>query len=519
MKYKLNYELSNYSGLKPVLQTTLITRSWLGSIFFKDFPVLNLKGVCQGLCIDYARFTLKNPNRNSDYVDKLNTKFTLFGKSSRNFANRINLYLFAFQFENGYKIPQKKGQAINHDFLSSQEPSLLSMTFVGQSGEGHVISIRKVMDGKVFKGYKIYDPNFGEFDFSNNDVNLNITNFNNIVEKLTQFYAELGMTSPYLSDLEKIVKDYDIVKDKKRKTIATKALANCLLASGSVSQLKMILEAGADVNDLIQPYNRPPLAIAIANSNFEAIELLLEHKADANVVYNQGEMLLIAQCHDVRIIELLLKYGANINLKDEYGETALFSAVRGNNLKKLEFLLEKGAKNEPNNSGITPFEYVIREGKTEMLKLFIDSNLDLKDKIAKANLHLHGENPEFVKILLEQGAPVNQKDKISGETLLHHAVESKDIEMVKLLLKHGAKIDIKDKDGIEALPATVDNPELKELRNQYLSQKESSIEEKKSELPRVNSRNLAHRYTSTHVTSPTIVVSGNVSAAISKKFP
>ena len=53
-----------------------------------------------------------------------------------------------------------------------------------------------------------------------------------------------------------------------------------------------------------------------------------------------------------------------------------------------------------------------------------------------------GEHPEKVKLLLENGAPVNARGP-SGKTALHYAAGGFSLS-VELLLKHGATVELQD---------------------------------------------------------------------------
>ncbi len=49
--------------------------------------------------MDYARHNMRHQNdsKKADYVEKIGRKYTLTGKISKNFAERISLYNIAFQ--------------------------------------------------------------------------------------------------------------------------------------------------------------------------------------------------------------------------------------------------------------------------------------------------------------------------------------------------------------------------------------------------------------------------------------
>jgi ankyrin repeat protein len=58
--------------------------------------------------------------------------------------------------------------------------------------------------------------------------------------------------------------------------------------------------------------------------------------------------------------------------------------------------------------------------------------------------------PESVKLLIEEGANVNAKDK-RGETPLHEATKYGRLELVELIIKNGANVNVKNRDGQTSL--------------------------------------------------------------------
>lgn len=75
--------------------------------------------------------------------------------------------------------------------------------------------------------------------------------------------------------------------------------------------------------------------------------------------YTPLHMLVVNPCianfEKTVVIDRILEMGCNINQASARGETALFLAVKRNNRKMIEYLLEKGANpNVPNNLGVTP---------------------------------------------------------------------------------------------------------------------------------------------------------------------
>ena len=73
--------------------------------------------------------------------------------------------------------------------------------------------------------------------------------------------------------------------------------------------------------------------------------------------------------------------------------------------------------------------------------------MNLKDKNGRTPLHLAAESADrdIVKLLLDKGARVNEKDDESGFTALHHAARLGNKDTAELLIASGADINAKDK--------------------------------------------------------------------------
>lgn len=63
----------------------------------------------------------------------------------------------------------------------------------------------------------------------------------------------------------------------------------------------------------------------------------------------------------------------------------------------------------------------------------------------------------LVKLLIEQGTPVNKSCDFNRWTALHAATHKGYVEIAEFLIKHGADVNVKDKDGYTALHNTADS--------------------------------------------------------------
>lgn len=230
--------------------------------------------------------------------------------------------------------------------------------------------------------------------------------------------------------------------------------------AGSLDAARVLLEAGADVNQVTR-YGWSPLLAATQNQNYLMGKFLIEHGADVNLA-NKGGWTPLYLATDNRNLEggdyptrtpdmdhleyikLLLDAGADPNARmtestetrtvftnqwlDEEGATAFLRASQSGDVELMRLLLAHGADPKINtNLGVTPLaaaagigwvEGVTRERSTE-------------------------QTVEAVKMLLELGIdPDYQAD--TGRTALHGAAHKGATEVVRILVTAGARMDIRD---------------------------------------------------------------------------
>jgi len=194
--------------------------------------------------------------------------------------------------------------------------------------------------------------------------------------------------------------------------------------------------------------------------------------------------------HTHKMVTLLLSKGANPNAVSTTYSTALVIAVSKWGPDIVKLMLDKGAKaNLKCSSGTYPVHHAKSK---ETLKLLLDSGADIKSKNREKWNILHylattsssGTSDEYknnvmetIKYAIEKGADINaQANYIPGgihfvgvkehfhlATPLLVAVINNNPEMVKLLLEEGANPNIKD--SAKKIPAdyAADLPEVLSL--------------------------------------------------------
>ena len=230
--------------------------------------------------------------------------------------------------------------------------------------------------------------------------------------------------------------------------------------AGSVDAARVLLDAGADVNQVTR-YGWSPLLAATQNRNYRLGKFLIERGADVNIANKGGwTPLYLAtdnrnleggdyptrppDMNDLEYIKLLLDAGANPNAQlvestetrtvftnqwlDEDGATAFLRASQSGDVELMRLLLERGADPKINTKlGVTPLAAAAGIGWVEG----ITSERSPEQTV------------EAVKLLLELGLDPDYQAE-TGRTALHGAGHKGATEVVRVLAAAGARMDIRD---------------------------------------------------------------------------
>lgn len=142
----------------------------------------------------------------------------------------------------------------------------------------------------------------------------------------------------------------------------------------------------------------------------------------------------------------------DLNTLDKNGDSPVYCAVRGKNLKILQILIEHGADvNICKQGNMTPFCYATSNEYIEIMRMLIKAGADIRTPYysyssytspMKEALSTYGSrerNPEVVEILLDAGAGFESQIEKEDPPLLIAVRDSKP-EIVKLLLDKGAPL-------------------------------------------------------------------------------
>ncbi len=178
----------------------------------------------------------------------------------------------------------------------------------------------------------------------------------------------------------------------------------------------------------------------LRSSNIEVIKIAVESGADVNsiVKYTDDETVLmrsIAQ-KEIDITKYLLENNANVNFKNKSGGTALDVAVYSLQPNIIDLLFKYGANINKNRY----IEHAIRSENFETIKILLENGCEISDKDILDSIWK--KDFDIVKLLLENGANVNANTSENSSALML-AIERRSFEIFQLLIDNGADINFK----------------------------------------------------------------------------
>jgi ankyrin repeat protein len=229
-------------------------------------------------------------------------------------------------------------------------------------------------------------------------------------------------------------------------------------AQGDVESAKLLLDAGADVNDAA-PDGASALVFAAHSGHGSLANLLLERGANPNVISAGYAALHAAVLRgDLRLVKSLLAHGARVNAQIRNG-TATIRASRDFFLpetlvgatpfllaaKFLEVDIMRALAASGADSRLT-----LKDGTTPLMVaaglLSQGSLFDRLDRVALTRASDEDIALQTVKLTIELGADVNAMNE-RGNTALHGAAVHGYVAVVQFLAQHGAGLDVKNRKG------------------------------------------------------------------------
>lgn len=194
-----------------------------------------------------------------------------------------------------------------------------------------------------------------------------------------------------LGNLKKVGIDIPDIKVSDEKEVNEKGFhLESAIEHSKYETIQSLINQGLDVNT--KSYGTPALHIAVNNKKEAIFTLLLDLGADISLTDKNGNTALhIAAIGDDKILNMLIKRGADLNARNIKGQTALFDASVFGYLGNMRDLISSGA------------------------------NVNLEDHWGNTALFYGIARVEIVKLLIENGAFVNKKNK-KGVSALEEAI-------------------------------------------------------------------------------------------------
>lgn len=184
----------------------------------------------------------------------------------------------------------------------------------------------------------------------------------------------------------------------------------------------------------------------------------------------QGDLLHGCMRGDVTRVQRAIMSKADISLMNVRGVTPLMLACSSSGkdaLGVVKALLARGASvTEEDGNGWMPIHHACRNGKTEVVKYLISTNVDASKttKDGKTSLMLatvEGSVDVMNELLKSTKVRSQVTDKdVLGRTALHIAVKEGFIEITKSLMERSARVNAKDAEGRQPLMVACEHGRL-----------------------------------------------------------
>lgn len=188
-------------------------------------------------------------------------------------------------------------------------------------------------------------------------------------------------------------------------------ISRCVVAAALVLAITSVARAADD----------PPLVRAARAGDAQAVNLLLQQRADVNAAAADGTTALhwAVREEDLKTADALIRAGANVKASSRHGTTPLYLAAGLGNASMIHRLLDAGADpNGTDSTGDTMLMAAVRAGR-------IDA----------------------VRRLLDAGAQINAVEPQVGHTALMWAVRNNQLSLMGLLLGRGAAVNARTRTG------------------------------------------------------------------------
>ena len=242
---------------------------------------------------------------------------------------------------------------------------------------------------------------------------------------------------------------------------------------GRYNMVKKIVDDNIINIDLRNNYNETPLfyATKFASNDIKIVDYLLSHGASIdsrNGIYFMTTPICNAITHgNINVIKCILKYKPDLNIPVEIGEK---------NVHTMHVI----------------YLALISENNTDMLKLLLEENVDLKRKkdlgyelLIGASTFRYKNWKDKIRLLVEKGIDVDSQNKNGYTYMMKIVLENKintEIDIMKYFLTFKPNPNIKNNDGLTAYDLALKNEDdemIKIISNYMNKYNKESISQSK----------------------------------------
>lgn len=181
---------------------------------------------------------------------------------------------------------------------------------------------------------------------------------------------------------------------------------------GAASQL---IQSGSDL-DKRNVYGETPLQLAIKGRHSDLAIELIEAGVDIDARTKEGAspLILAVMYGELEVARSLIDHGAKLQALGR-GKSALFEAIKRNDIELVSVLLEKGSDvNYVDFNGETSLFYAAAIGNIEIARLLIEFGADLNARSSDSRTPLHNAalqgHRDMTNLLFDSGALLSVAD-------------------------------------------------------------------------------------------------------------
>ncbi|XP_076323734.1 uncharacterized protein LOC143232334 isoform X2 [Tachypleus tridentatus] len=190
-----------------------------------------------------------------------------------------------------------------------------------------------------------------------------------------------------------------------------------------------------------------PLHLAVCRGHEEVTEMLLKAGSRVNsktrYTSDKSTALHVAASRGFpKIVDMLLNSGAKIDVLDSSDRTPLFLAVNRANHDVVRLLVKRGARvNVEEIHGYTPLAEAVWYKDVELVDILLKGGAKVVGHHHLLHYCVMHRCPRLTHLLLQAGSFVNSRDD-SGDTPLHLAVRASQVEIIEDLLAYGGDVNL-----------------------------------------------------------------------------